>query len=273
MPAIDSNCETLKVFVISDLHAFDAKKGKYKTDDTPSFLDISQPDIVSRNPLLSLNKFVKENSLKADLMICCGDMGDKAYPAALKYAWTHINSLKDSLGVQRFVATVGNHDVDSRYVYNQFDAKGHVQSLDPAFPDPDESHNNRFWAQHFTIYEQADFRLVLLNSSAYHGYKDEFKHGRIAETTLARLKTKLAETKEAPINILVCHHHPRKHAEAGVDDYSAMENGQGLLDLLGSGDFGQWVPALGMAINEGHADYPKPPQNRGFNDFSNPLDV
>jgi predicted MPP superfamily phosphohydrolase len=241
---------SLKAFIISDLHAFDAHAESYDPDKLPSYLDISQPDAYALNPLTKLQQFIRTRRIVADILICCGDMGDKAHPTSIKYVWAQINELKNNLGAKHIIATVGNHDVDSRYKYNQFDAKGFIQSLEPPFPDLDENHSNRFWAQHFTIYNLEQMRIVLLNSSAYHGYNDEFEHGRISDATLTKLKEKLQTTPPAKVNVFVCHHHPRKHAECDVPGYSEMKNGQGLLDILGSGDYGEWI------VVHGHIHFP-----------------
>jgi hypothetical protein len=53
------------------------------------------------------------------------------------------------------------------------------------------------------------------------------------------------------INVLLCHHHPQQHSELGLGEHDVMKQGQLLLDLLGSADFGRWL------IIHGHKHHPK----------------
>ena len=52
----------------------------------------------------------------------------------------------------------------------------------------------------------------------------------------------------------MCHHHPQQHADLQFGDqdaYDVMKNGQLLLDLLGSGEYGQWL------VIHGHKHHPR----------------
>ncbi len=158
--------ERLSVFVVSDLHAFDSNARKYSPDQLPSFLDISQPETLTQSPLFSLQQYISAHTVKADVLVCCGDIGDKAYPSAISHTWERINKLKSALDAKLLVSTVGNHDVDSRYKYNDYDAKGYIQGLSPTFPGPNEARTNEFWAQHFGL--QHFPRLSVWRVSAGH---------------------------------------------------------------------------------------------------------
>jgi hypothetical protein len=241
----------LKLFVISDLHAFDGNSGgpEARADDFPSHLNIAAAS--GHNPLTSLEVLIKSENLTADALLCCGDMCDKAYPSAISYVWDKLQLIKVQLTAPTLFATLGNHDLDSRYKYINYDAKGYIQLLTPGFPVADEGHSNRFWAKHFTVFDSPDMRTVILNSSAYHGCNDEYKHGRIADSTLSMLRDTLKTTPKRDVNLLLCHHHPLRHAEVPIEDYSEMKNGAGLLKLLGSGEFGSWL------LVHGHIHYPK----------------
>jgi hypothetical protein len=241
--------DTLKIAVASDLHAFE------KTNDSdtfPSHLRITAPENEpGKHPIVGLLRMIEDQNLKADLFLSPGDLGDKANPSGILYAWRAIHQIGAQLGVDLVTASSGNHDLDSRYITSA-DAKGFLLSLTPPYPLPDESSNNKYWARNFVIKEDDTYRLVILNSSAYHGGKPgEIDHGRIADSTLSVLQKELADREPKLINILLCHHHPQQHMELNLGDYDVMKNGQLLLDLLGSGEFGRWL------IIHGHKHHPK----------------
>jgi hypothetical protein len=79
----------------------------------------------------------------------------------------------------------------------------------------------------------------------------EFQHGRISPSSLRILKSALSSVSPPPVNILLCHHHPHKHTELGLGDYDEMADGQLLLELLGSGEYGEWI------VIHGHKHHPK----------------
>ena len=123
---------------------------------------------------------------------------------------------------------------------------------EPEFPVSDQRGCDHFWARHYVIIESSQYRIVLLNSSAYHGSgTDEFERGRITETTRRALETELAAADDGRLNILLCHHHPHPHTELNLGESDLMLGGQLLLELLGSGDVGQWI------VIHGHKHHPK----------------
>lgn len=240
----------VKLFVISDLHAFD---GAVTKPARPSHYDTSLPTSAGDNPIHQLKQLISDQGIKADKLICCGDLADKAYPAALEKAWLEIQELKNLLGADDVIASVGNHDVDSRHTYNDYDARGVLLGLDPGFPFSNEVLNNEFWTHHFCVIESEtpSIRYVVLNSSGFHGEKVEHEHGRVAERTVERLKKRLNKLGRKNINVLICHHHPQKMTELKLGEYDDMKGGDNLLRALDSVAFGPWL------VIHGHKHYPK----------------
>jgi 3',5'-cyclic AMP phosphodiesterase CpdA len=243
----------LRVAVLSDLHAYDHLNGE---TIPPSYLCTTDPENqVLHHPFASLLHLIETETLKADILMCCGDMGDKARPAGIMYVWNKLHIVKAKLEANLLAVTAGNHDVDSRFKYTDYDAKGLLQSLDPAFPLEDASLNNQYWARNFVVLVKEDYRLVILNSSAYHGVKDgEFEHGRISPRTVEALRLELEKIEQKHprlVNILLCHHHPHKHGDIEDDDYSVMDGAPKLLQLLESGDYGDWI------VIHGHKHHPR----------------
>lgn len=261
MPMASLKCKdpaVLTVAVLSDLHAYEPKTG----DGTPKPSHYSIADVgadAGKSPIAGLKALISREHLVADVLLCPGDLAHQANPVAIDHAWRAVHAIKKSLKGRLMAATAGNHDVDSRYTYNDFDAKGVLQSLDPPFPLPNAAWNDRFWSRHYVIIRTSILRLLVLNSSAFHGEgryletsRYEFENGRVSPRTLAAIERELiAHKAHPPVNVVLCHHHPHPHSELGLGEDDLMAGGQRLLDLLGSGRFGRWF------ILHGHKHHPK----------------
>jgi hypothetical protein len=239
----------LRLAIVSDLHAYaivdkNPKPSHFRVTDAEG-----EP---GENPMAGLSQLISREVMRADLVLCPGDLGHQAQQVAIQYAWSALRKLKGHLGADQLIATAGNHDLDSRYLVNQYDALEFLKHLSPPFPFDDEALNDKFWSRHFVILEGESYRIVVLNSSAYHGVGGkEIEHGRIADITLAKLREALAATTPKPVNVLLCHHHPQQHMEVDLGAYDVMENGQLLLDILGTGKLGRWL------VVHGHKHHPK----------------
>jgi len=236
----------LLVAIASDFHAHGEAK------DQPSFLDLREKVVLpTHNPIEGLKDLIQTQALKSDLLLCPGDLGHQASQLGIQYVWEELQKVGSSLGATLVTATAGNHDIDSRYKNTKFAPDHVLKSLVPRFPLPDPLWD-RYWARRYAIVEDPMYRLVLLNSSAFHGYTSfEQDHGRVDELGLAQLKHDLGSLESRKINILLCHHHPQQHSELGLGEDDVMRNGQLLLDLLGSGNYGRWM------VIHGHKHHPK----------------
>jgi hypothetical protein len=231
----------LRIAVASDLHAFPAS-----ATAQPSHLRVlAAADIAEDDPVRHLKQLITQEQLQADLLLSPGDLGDKASPDGIAYAWKCLHELGGQLGAHLITAASGNHDLDSRHGGYSADPSEVLQRLDPPYPLPDDTDNDKYWARKFVIRTTPEYRLVVLNSAAYHGGKpDEIEYGRISQFTLSRLERELQHTTRIPpVNIVLCHHHPHQFPEIFETDdtYDVMKNGQQLLDLLGKGENGEWI--------------------------------
>lgn len=215
------------------------------------------------NPFAGLLSIISRHGLGADAVICCGDLGDKAHPDAQQYAWAELHKLKATLRASALLATAGNHDLDSRYAYNTFDARGQLQSLVPRFPVDDEVRWLEYWAKNFTTVEICNTRFLLLNTAAYHGggkeQHEELEKGRVSERTIDRIIKDLEAQGERSANILICHHHPYKNDQIKLNDYSEMRDGDVLLNRLSKANMGPWL------VIHGHKHLPRIFQAPGGN--------
>ena len=245
--------KTIRLAILSDIHAFTSGTGS-----APSWMDLaldqSNPNL---NPFAGLYNLIRsDDRLHAEIVVCCGDMGDKASPEGQQYVWAEISKLQHKLGASQTIATAGNHDMDSRFQNTDHDAKGQLQSLEPLFPISTEQNWLEYWAKNYTIFKISEARFVLLNSAAYHGYqKDgedpEYLHGRVSDRTLDALIAELKTGGKDAANILVCHHHPIKNDQIKIEEYSEMKSGDRLINELVNARLGPWL------IIHGHKHLPR----------------
>jgi 3',5'-cyclic AMP phosphodiesterase CpdA len=239
----------IRIAVISDLHAVTGTPGTV----TRSHLNSSDPEeFPSRQPIAGLLKLIDDKSLQADLLICPGDLGDLANPDGIRYAWDAVHRVATKLGGSLIVTTTGNHDVDSRKLYNAYDPIEVLKDLSPPYPLSTSDLNGQYWMNHFAVCEGESHRVLCLNSSAFHtNSPEEQEHGRISRSTIQRFRKYLEASTPKLLNVAVCHHHPQQHSELHLGDYDWMREGQELLDLLGCGLFGNWL------FIHGHKHHPK----------------
>lgn len=237
----------VRIAVLSDIHAH-SKARLDVGEPVPSYAEISAPESPAANPFAALEELISREALSADALVSGGDMGDRATPEAVQYAWDRIGRLAPALGAAVMLAATGNHDMDSRAI-NNYDAKAILQGLS-GYPFDNPLMNNEYWANNVVVQEHERFRSVLLNSSAYHGYAQEWQHGRVSQRTREYLKQRLRATKDPGLNILVTHHQVYKYGSIDLDDKSEMQEASALLEDLGSGEFGSWL------VIHGHRHWP-----------------
>lgn len=243
------NARTLRIAVVSDMHAYVPDKEK---PVSLSHLPIQGVGDPLQNPVESLKLLIAENELEVDLLLSPGDLGNQASPPGIAYAWSALHDLGDALRAKQVAAATGNHDIDSRGIYHKFDPMDCIKTLQPPFPLQAESEYLRYWSQHYALVEETDYRLVVLNTSAFHWLESERERGRVSTSTLSWLEQALNKRISHPsVNILLCHHHPHKHPELRVSDssFDVMVDGNLLTDMLGAGNFGEWLIIHGHKHN------------------------
>ncbi|MCC4115348.1 metallophosphoesterase [Aromatoleum toluclasticum] len=244
--------------LLSDLHAAPRSSDPKGTEvklysDGDSF---GQHD----SPLSSLYELINREGLTADFVICPGDMTNRADGGALKFVWDQLHKLRETLGAQQVIATVGNHDVDSRGHDVGTIPREALMRLVPRFPIPVDALADHFWAHGYFMTTIGAVRFLVLNSSWLHEHRDELERGAVTSYTLEKLRRDLDGHPPAKFNVAVCHHHPHVHSELDLGS-DIMHNGQKLLDVL-SGN-GAWL------VIHGHKHHPKVELAQG--EFQQPI--
>nr|WP_296770653.1 metallophosphoesterase [Rhodococcus sp. (in: high G+C Gram-positive bacteria)] len=238
----------MKLLLISDLHAFTPSK---EVTRPPSYLEVGRPeDSAAMHPFADLLNFIELHETKLDYVVCCGDISDRADPAGTQYSWRWLNRIKDATSAERLLIVSGNHDLDSRHQHNKFDARGMLQSLTPQYPLTETELADKYWARNFVILDDTDYRILLINTSAYHGTAEEYMHGRISDRTSQAIEQELDSMGHRNLNIAICHHHPVKFGSFDNQDNSEIRGAEKLLSILDDGPYGDWV------FLHGHRHFP-----------------
>lgn len=238
----------VRLALLSDLHAYHPSPGSGKGG--VSFLP-ANPGVSDPDPFGDLDRLIERESLSVDMVMCGGDICDRADLRGFQYAWARLNSLKAKLRATELVATCGNHDLNSRLidVSEDPDPKGALQTVLPRFPFADEHLTDRFWSRNFALVDPLPgVRVVVLNTSAYHGgAEQEVQHGRVSERTIAAIKGELKKLEPADLNILLCHHHvrPLQGLWANAPDSEFMKKGGELLSNLTQCTASPWLTLHG----------------------------
>lgn len=246
----------LRFAVLSDPHAVSGSTYRHET-----WAQEKTRHDPRRNPFAAIKEMIRKSEvdgelLRADALLCPGDLTNRVDAKGLEYAWEELLEIGSMLGVERTIATTGNHDViRGEDLPEDADDDAWVAALlalKPVYPTEDSAESEVYFADDYTVVTADRWRVVAVNSCARHATKNEFRHGKIDEKTLQELEAVIPGDRK-DVNILLCHHHPVPWAHMAADDTGHMRGGDKLLSLLETRDPSRWVflhghrhvPALG----------------------------
>lgn len=219
--------------IVSDIHACDDDPSSSSTASYVS--SMRGASYGHKDPFAELEQLVTAASLKPDYLLCPGDITNKSNSNAFTYAWQRLDNLAKKIGA-KLVATVGNHDVDSRYTSNKLDPCGFAKTLEPSIPFADRQHYLEFWAENFTLIQEDGCNILAVNTAAFHGIgddaKSELQHGRISEYTNLLIEEQLNNAQEVAVNIALCHHHAVKEAQGDLNLLGHTRGADRLVQIL-----------------------------------------
>ncbi|HIF9111800.1 metallophosphoesterase family protein [Photobacterium damselae] len=228
----------IKFLVVSDLHSTVSEDSRNE-----SRLIFNQNTNKSDHALAFID-FVKNLNVDIDYLVCPGDISNKGDVAGFKAGWNFLHELKNELNASELLCVPGNHDHQSR-PNTHYSVMHELKFVQPPFPTAHEDMNTNFWGWYWLHQEFEEFNVIKLNSSAYHGLNDEFKHGRVAVETADQIYNYLKNGKkfqEKKFNILLCHHHPMPMDEVDYEfDTQVMDGGANLLKKLDEANVGPWL--------------------------------
>lgn len=243
------------MFVISDLHAVSSPMRLH--DSGVRTFDVGDP---RTNALDAVRAVIAEHSLRADVLLCPGDLADANVGGpdipALHWAWEQLQQIASDLGAV-LIATVGNHDIKRALgdgpPEEGYDPSEFLRDLVPPFPALDTGLAETYFDQDFALVGGDHWQVLSLNTCAEHGIDHE--RGSVRVETIDAIERALSRRPVVPINILLCHHHPVQWTHLNRSDTDHMRLGEHLLRMLDVRVRGRWllvhghrhIPTIGYA--------------------------
>jgi Icc-related predicted phosphoesterase len=251
---------SLKVAVVSDLHFVNS--ANIKDSSHHSWLIFNSDGTLNNKFWSSLIDKIEQDNIKADILVCPGDITTHAEGSALTFAWNKLNELAKVLGCSILATATGNHDVNSRGkelsniirdLEKDQSLVENLKQLEPPYPlvnlvtpSPEADHLNRiqyFGSDFLHLSNNEKYNLVVLNSCASHtNDPTSYERGYVSLSTHEWLENSLKgkfDPRQKKLGIMVCHHHPILHADHGIGTYDFMKGGHELLQMLNK--YGNWI--------------------------------
>jgi len=226
----------LRCLILSDLHAIEG--GKHEDD---SYLSYSDGKCEYSDEFL---KYVQSLNKEISVLICPGDIGNKADEESFSMGLSFLHEVKTSLKIKNILMIPGNHDYNSMDE-DALDPKSYIQFVEPSFPTSMHDSNTHFWAWHWSHIKNDEFNAIILDTSAYHGFnKHEFEHGRVLHKTSDKIIEYINsdEYPERELNFLICHHNPyRIEVIQNEVDNEIIDGGEYLLNNIANCLKGTWM--------------------------------
>ena len=216
----------MKFLIISDLHACPKSA---EQEHSRLVFDGADNEFGSR-----FIEYCKSINLSPDFLVCPGDISNQGCVDSFQKGWDFLNEVRTELNINELLCVPGNHDIQSRSGIG-ISPLHKVKFCTPSFPSTEYEFNTHFWGWGWGHLSYENFNCILINSSAYHGFNQEFRHGRVAQETVNQISEYVKSDKfdEKTFNVLLCHHHPVKREDVDYDsDFEVMDGGQLLITSL-----------------------------------------
>lgn len=231
---------SLRVAIISDLHCHPEHKESHM-NGTLLFSDkLRAPS--KEHPVENLLEIIQQNQVKVDLVMSPGDFTHMSDKQGFFSGWSYVNELARALDATDVIATVGNHDIDSRHDHSKysFDIPKKIKQNFPL----KKSDIGLFWDKGFTFIEDERYQILVINSTHFHTHYEQSNPNSPIENPAVKGKVEAGQIEEIEeylqknnaekkIKLCLCHHHPIKHGRSNLGEYDFVENGEDLLDILG----------------------------------------
>lgn len=229
--------KTLKVGIVSDLHCHPERE-RFRDNNTYLFSDLLRAPS-NEHPVESLLEVINSEPLRAKFLLCPGDFTDQSDKQGFFSGWSYVTEISRALKCEEILATIGNHDIDSRHTYSSysFDIPKKIKQKFPLSPDL----IGTFWSKGFTFIENDDYQILIINSTHFHTHFEKDNpidnpaiKGKVDPAQLEEIREYLlANDTPDKIKIALCHHHPVKHSRLALGEHDDIENGADLLKILG----------------------------------------
>lgn len=237
---------TLRILVLSDLHCH-----RFDRERTESFLLAG----ANRSPAHShpveslLTRFERTGDIAADVLLCPGDLADRVCQIGFQHAWLLVREIASRLAIPVVIATLGNHDVDSRRQVKESEPFALGRWSDPTFPLRDADARTSFFGAGFCSSRIGSVEILVLNTVVDHIDEETAKRGTFSEARVAALVAYLQSSPRPEHRIALLHHHAALHSSPSLRDRDVLETGDAILEALATHGFD--------VVIHGHKHYPR----------------
>ncbi|CAH0316613.1 3',5'-cyclic adenosine monophosphate phosphodiesterase CpdA [Pedobacter sp. Bi27] len=223
----------IKIAVISDMHCMHSSSEENKGNVSTYLYSDDVGKSETRHPIKALKNLIEREKLSADILLCPGDIANRADKQGLLTGWTHLEKIRERLAAKCTVATVGNHDIESRNeeIGNVF---LDLQILDPEYPIPSKLQDIKYWSSGYSFVEIDDILVLNINSCFFQSNSKTAKKSKIDIVQLEAIGNELTkrDTKSFLYKIVLIHHHPIAHSNLDYEDVDKLDKGDELITLV-----------------------------------------
>jgi hypothetical protein len=201
----------------------------------------------NRNPLPDLITYARTSPLHADIVLCPGDLANRAFQEGVGYGWHKLQELSSALTADGVIASPGNHDIITRSRIQ--DRRGGLASLVPSYPSGELFADEEFWRDGYYLHDDDPrYRVLNINSCfefpdfprrvraprTMRNYLRSVERGAINRDRIVRIAARISGLPHKPVNIVLLHHHPVENElwRDFQDTYGAMHGGTELIAML-----------------------------------------
>ncbi len=250
----------MRVCVVSDLHC---RKELDTSEASTSILFANSPrKPIVQNPLASMIKVIEDQKISCDIVVCLGDLGDRADEQGIMYSWNAIEEIRIKLNADVRIGIPGNHDINSRNQDGK-DPFEYVRNFHEGFPTNNEQINTNFWGNGYGIFEGKNYVVLLINTVHDHNCSVSAAQSNISIDTIEQIRAQLSEGlyEDKSHKICLMHHHPIKHSDiTNWRDSDSVDKGDELLRVLTENDF--------SIVLHGHKHQPRIKEDNGLPIFA-----
>jgi 3',5'-cyclic AMP phosphodiesterase CpdA len=223
----------MKICIISDLHC---KLKQEPEEKSETFLFSNSPrKPVNQHPVVSLLHLIERDNLSADVLLCPGDLGDRADEQGITSSWQFLQEIKSKLSASLLIGLPGNHDINSRQL-NKKEPFEFIKNFHEEFPVSNDDLKANFWQNGFCFLKHNDGLFLLFNSVMDHSDSTKANQSNIKPETLEHIRNIFesnSEYRSCSFKIATLHHHPIHHSNIkNWRDTDMVNNGDKLIALL-----------------------------------------
>lgn len=225
-----------KIAVVSDLHCHPEMRNSSENNTILFSAKLRSP--INEHPVEDLLEIIEKDNLEVDLLLSPGDITHQCDQQGFFSGWSYVKEISSALKSTDTIATIGNHDVDSRHTHSQY-SLDIPKKVKQSFPIS-KNDIGTFWDQGFTFIEKQEAQILVLNSTHFHTHYNKDKpvenpvvRGKVEAAQIEEIRRYLDSHKTEKIKIFLCHHHPVNHSRLSLGEHDFIENGEDLLNVLG----------------------------------------